>query len=440
MKEKVVLAYSGGLDTSVILKWLEVEKGYDVIAVCVDVGQKEEYSDIWKKALKTGAKKAYIVDVKEEFVKNYLYKGIKAGAIYEDDYLLGTSFARPLIAKKLVEIAKIEGASAIAHGATGKGNDQVRFEAGIKALSPELKIIAPWREWNLKSREDCIEYAKENNISLTVTKKNIYSRDENLWHISHEGGNLEDPWNIHSEDVYKWCVSPEKGQDEVEEISLTFESGLPIKINGISYSPVDLIYKLNEIGSKHGVGIIDIVENRLVGMKSRGVYETPGGTIIYEAHKSLEKLVLDRQTLSFKKQVSQKYADLVYDGLWFSPLKEAIDSFIDSTQENVTGEVKLKLYKGKCTSIATKSMYSLYSEEYVTFGEDEVYNQKDAEGFINLFTLPLKIKAILNNNLNENKTNEIEFDNMYMYDSETLVDFIKEDLDEKMFSKSKAAI
>ena len=292
MNKKVVLAYSGGLDTSVILKWLEVEKGYDVIAVCVDVGQTDSYNDVWEKALNTGASKAYIVDVKDEFVKDYLYKGVKAGAIYEDDYLLGTAYARPLIAKKLVEIAKLEGAEAIAHGATGKGNDQVRFEAGIKALAPEIKVIAPWRTWDLKSREDCIDYAVKHGIKIPVTKKDIYSRDENLWHISHEGGNLEDPWNAHTEDVYKWCVSPEKALDFPEEVTLSFVQGVPVKINGIEYSPVDLIYKLNEIGGKHGVGIIDIVENRLVGMKSRGVYETPGGTIIYEAHKSLEKLVL----------------------------------------------------------------------------------------------------------------------------------------------------
>ena len=395
MNKKVVLAYSGGLDTSVILKWLEVEKGYDVIAVCIDVGQSDKYEDVWKKALNTGAKKAYIIDVKEEFVKDYLHKGIKSGAIYEDDYLLGTSYARPLIAKKLVEIAKKEGAEAISHGATGKGNDQVRFEAGIKALAPELKIIAPWRTWDLKSREDCIDYANKHGVEVPVTKKDIYSRDENLWHISHEGGDLENPWNAHPETVYKWCVSPEKAEDKAEIVKLSFEKGVPIKVNDQDYDPVALIYKLNEIGGKHGVGIVDIVENRLVGMKSRGVYETPGGTIIHEAHKSLEKLVLDRQTMSFKSLVAKKYSELVYDGLWFSPLKEALDEFIDKTQENVSGDVMLKLYKGHCKVIASKSPYSLYSEEFVTFGEDDVYNQFDAEGFINLFTLPLKIKAMM---------------------------------------------
>ncbi|MBN2796387.1 MAG: argininosuccinate synthase [Clostridia bacterium] len=396
MSKKVVLAYSGGLDTSVILKWLELEMNYEVIAVCIDVGQKDQYEEVCLKALKTGAKKAYWVDVKSEFVMDYLYKGIQSGAMYEDDYLLGTAYARPLIAKKLVEIAKFEGAEAIAHGATGKGNDQVRFEAGIKALAPELKIIAPWRIWNLKSREDCIDYAKTHDIPLSVTKEKIYSRDENLWHISHEGGNLEEPWNKHSEDVYMWCVAPEKGPDIPEEVTLEFVQGLPFKINGETYEPVELIQKLNAIGAAHGVGIIDIVENRLVGMKSRGVYETPGGTILYEGHKALEKLVLDRQTMAFKKIISEKYAHLVYDGMWFSKLKDALDAFILTTQEKVTGTVKMKLYKGTCKSVASKSPFSLYSEEYVTFGEDDVYNQHDAEGFINLFTLPLKINAIMN--------------------------------------------
>lgn len=395
MKKKVVLAYSGGLDTSVILKWLQVEFDYEVIAACIDVGQKDDYDVMWKKALNSGASKIYIVDVKETFAKDYLFNGIKSGAFYEDDYLLGTAYARPLIAKMLVDIAIKEGAEAIAHGATGKGNDQVRFEAGIKALAPDLKVIAPWRVWDLKSREDCIDYAEKHNIPLTVTKKDIYSRDENLWHISHEGGNLEDPWNEHKEDIYKWCVSPDKAPDEAETVTLTFEAGVPVKVNGETLSPVALIEKLNAIGGKHGVGILDIVENRLVGMKSRGVYETPGGTIIFEAHKALEKLVLDRQTMSFKKIIAQKYSEMVYDGQWFSPLKSALDAFIDATQLSVTGEVKVKLFKGSCQSVASQSPYSLYSEEYVTFGEDAVYNQKDAEGFINLFTLSTKIKALM---------------------------------------------
>lgn len=395
MKKKVVLAYSGGLDTSVILKWLEVEYEYDVIAVCVDVGQKDDYQSVKVKALSTGAKKAYVIDAKDEFVKDYLFKGIKMGAIYEEDYLLGTSFARPLIAKLLVDIALLEGAEAIAHGATGKGNDQVRFEAGIKALAPQIKVIAPWREWDLKSREDCIDYAVAHNIPIPVTKKDIYSRDENLWHISHEGGNLEDPWNAHEKDVYKWCVSPLEAPDQPEKVTLTFEKGIPTAINGTPYEPVALIKALNEIGGAHGVGIIDIVENRLVGMKSRGVYETPGGTILYEAHKALEKLTLDRQTMTVKKQMSLKYAELVYDGLWMTPLREALDAFSDHINEVVTGQVVIQLYKGSCTAISSQSPFSLYSEAYVTFGEDEVYNQKDAHGFIQLFTLPLTLRAIM---------------------------------------------
>jgi len=396
MNKKVVLAYSGGLDTSVILKYLEEKYRYEVIAVCVDVGQRDDFMIVKKKALSTGASKVYIEDVKSEFVTEYLYKGIKAGAIYEDDYLLGSSIARPLIAKKLVEIAHKEGAEAIAHGATGKGNDQVRFEATIKALDPNIKIIAPWREWDLNSREVLIDYAKDHGIPIPVSKNNIYSRDENIWHISHEGGNLEDPWNVHQDDVLMWSNSPEKAPDVSEEIIIEFDKGIPVLIDGKKYSPVGMIEYLNKLGAKHGIGIIDIVENRLVGMKSRGVYETPAGTIIYQAHKALEKLTLDRDTMAFKKIVALKYADLVYDGVWFTPLKDALDKFVDSTQEVVTGKVKMKLYKGACSAIASASEYSLYNEEFVTFGEDEVYNQKDAEGFINLFTLPLKIRAIMN--------------------------------------------
>jgi argininosuccinate synthase len=393
--EKVVLAYSGGLDTSVILKWLQTEFNYEVIAVCVDCGQKDDYAEVEKKALATGASKSYIIDVKEEFITDYVYDGIKAGAIYEDEYLMGTSFARPLIAKKLVEIAKAEGAVAISHGATGKGNDQVRFEATIKALAPEIKIIAPWRTWDLKSREDCIDYASKHGIPIPVTKKDIYSRDENLFHISHEGGNLEDPWNEMEPSVLKWSITPKEAPDKETYVTVSFEKGIPTKIDGEEIAPIDLIMKLNKLGSENGVGTIDIIENRLVGMKSRGVYETPAGTILYSAHRALEKLVLDRATMAFKRQVTQKYSELVYDGLWFTPLKEACSAFIDSTQENVTGDVKVKLYKGSATSVASRSPYSLYNEEFVTFGEDDVYNQYDAEGFINLFTLPLKIRAIM---------------------------------------------
>ena len=394
-KDKVVLAYSGGLDTSVILKWLENEYSYEVIAVCVDVGQEEDFNAVKEKALSTGAVKAYVLDVKDEYVKDYIFPTLKASAVYEDDYLLGTSTARPLIAKKLVEIAENEGAVAIAHGATGKGNDQVRFEATIKALNPAIKIIAPWRIWNLRSREDCIDYAVKNNIPIPVTKKDIYSRDQNIWHLSHEGGNLENPWNEHDNNIYKMSVAPENAPDKPTYVEIEFDKGIPVSVDGAKINPVDMIYKLNAIGGANGVGVIDIIENRLVGMKSRGVYETPGGTILFQAHKALEKLTLDRATLSFKKTVSEKYAQLVYDGLWFTPLKDALDKFVDSTQEYVTGVVKVKLYKGTCAAVGSASPYSLYNEAFVTFGEDDVYNQKDAEGFINLFTLPLTIRSIM---------------------------------------------
>jgi len=392
--KKVVLAYSGGLDTSVILKWLAVEKNYEVIAVCVDVGQKEDYKEVSKKALQVGAKKVYIVDAKEAFVENYVFKGLKAGAVYESKYLLGTAYARPLIAKQLVEIAKKEGAIAISHGATGKGNDQVRFEAGIMALAPDMKVIAPWREWELKSREDCINYAKKYDIPLSVTKKNIYSRDENLYHISHEGGDLEFPEQIHKEAVYKWVSPISKTPDIPENITINFEEGIPVSVNGKELSPVEILSHLNDLGSIHKVGVIDIVENRLVGMKSRGVYETPGGTILHEAHQALESLVLDRATLKMKKTMAISYADLVYDGLWFSPLKEALDAFVDSTQKMVTGQVVLTLFKGQVSAASMTSPYSLYDEEFVTFGEDNVYKQNHAEGFIQLFTLPLKMNYL----------------------------------------------
>ncbi|MCC5909446.1 MAG: argininosuccinate synthase [Clostridiaceae bacterium] len=398
-KEKVVLAYSGGLDTSVILTWLKETYGYDVIAVCVDVGQKDDFDAVKKKALATGAIKAYVPNVQEEFVTDYIFPTLKAGAVYEDDYLLGTSFARPLMAKKLVEIAEKEGAVAIAHGATGKGNDQVRFEAGVKALNPYLKIIAPWRIWDLKSREDCIDYAIKHSIPIEATKEKIYSRDENLWHISHEGGNLENPWNEHKEDVYMWSVAPEKAPETPTYVEIDFVKGIPVAVDGKKLSPVEIISVLNEIGGANSIGIIDIVENRLVGMKSRGVYETPGGTILYEAHKALEKLTLDRATASFKKTIAEKYAQLVYDGLWFIPLKDALDQFVDSTQEYVTGKIKLKLYKGSCVAVASSSPFSLYNEEFVTFGADDVYNQQDAEGFINLFALPLTIRALMKEEL-----------------------------------------
>lgn len=430
MKKKVVLAYSGGLDTSVILKWLQIEHDFDVIAACIDVGQKDDFEAVAKKALQTGASKVYIADVKEAFVNEFLFEGLMAGAIYEDDYLLGTAFARPLIAKALVEIALKEDAVAIAHGATGKGNDQVRFEAGIKGLAPHLDIIAPWRTWSLKSREDCIDYAAKYHIPLSVTKKDIYSRDENLWHISHEGGELESPWNEHTKSIYKWCNPPEEAPDQSETITIGFKQGVPYSINGETYEPVSLIEKLNKIAGVHGVGIIDIVENRLVGMKSRGVYETPAGTVLYEAHKALEKLVLDRQTMSFKKQIALKYSELTYDGQWFTPLMEALQAFVATTQKNVTGNVKLKLFKGNCQAVASESPYSLYREDYVTFSEDEVYNQYDAHGFINLFTLPIKLKALMeeelaNNNQSSNsnkndKEVEVSTLNLQVYGGEEI--------------------
>ena len=397
---KVVLAYSGGLDTSIIIPWLK--ENYDnceVIAVCGDVGQGDELDVVHDKALASGASKVYIADLKEEFVRDYVYPVIRSGAIYEGGYLLGTSCARPLIAKALVEVAKKEGADYIAHGATGKGNDQVRFELTIKALSPETKIIAPWRIWNIKSREDAVDFANAHNIPVPVTKKRPYSMDRNVLHLSHEGADLEDPANEPLDDLYLICNRPEDAPDEPEYITLTFEKGNAVKLNGEALTPLAMLEKLNELGAKHGIGILDIVENRLVGMKSRGVYETPGGTILHVAHQGLESLTLDRSTMEFKAHAAVKYAQLVYDGLWYTPLKEALDAFIDKTQETCSGEVRLKLYKGSCTTAGMTSPYSLYNEEFVTFGEDEVYNQADAEGFINLFGLPLKVNALMKRNL-----------------------------------------
>ena len=393
-KQKIVLAYSGGLDTSIILTWLKEQYDCDVIAVCCDAGQKEDFKEIEEKAYKTGASKSYVIDIKKEFVENYIWPTLKAGAIYEDAYLLGTSMARPLMAKKLVEIAQAEGSHIICHGCTGKGNDQVRFETTIKALDPSIKIIAPWRFWDFQSREDLIEYAGKHDIPIHQSIDKIYSRDENIWHISHEGGNLENPWNEHLKDIHVLTVEPEDAPDEVEFVDIDFEQGVPSGLNGEKMDSVSLLTKLNELGSKHGVGTIDIIENRLVGMKSRGVYETPGGTILFAAHKNLERLILDRDTMQYKSIVAQKFSQLVYDGLWYTPVREAISAFVDSTQQNVTGTVKMKLYKGNALPVASKSDYSLYSEEFATFSADEVYNQSDAEGFINLFSLPLKIRAI----------------------------------------------
>ena len=394
--KKVVLAYSGGLDTSVIIPWLkEHYNNCEVIAACADLGQGDELEPVHDKALKTGASKCYIMDLKEEFISDYVWPTVKAGAVYEKKDLLGTSFARPLIAKKLVEIAEKEGADAIAHGATGKGNDQVRFELSVKALAPQLAIIAPWREWELRSRDQEIDYAAAHNIPIPVSHDHDYSMDRNMWHLSHEGSDLEDPWNAPKDELFIVTNIPEKAPDKPEYVELEYVEGVPVSVNGEKLSPAKLVEKLNEIGIRNAVGITDMVEDRLVGMKSRGVYENPAGAIIYYGHNDLENLCLDRATQSFKQQVSIRYSELVYDGMWFSPLREALDAFVNETQKTVTGTVRMKLYKGNIYSAGVKSPYSLYSQEYVTFGEDEVYNQADATGFINLFGLPLKVRALM---------------------------------------------
>ena len=394
--KKVVLAYSGGLDTSVIIPWLkENYNNCEVIAVTADLGQGDELAPVHDKALKSGASKCYILDLKEEFIADYVWPVVKAGAVYEKKYLLVTSFARPLIAKRLVEIAEKEGADAVAHGATGKGNDQVRFELSVKALAPQLAIIAPWREWSIRSREDAIDFAEAHNIPIPVTKEHDYSMDRNMWHLSHEGSDLEDPWNAPKDALFIVTNTPETAPDKAEYVELEFEQGVPVAVNGKKMSPATIVENLNEIGIRNGVGICDMVENRLVGMKSRGVYETPGGSIIYYAHNELENLCLDRATMSYKQMVGIKYSELVYDGMWFSPLREALAAFVDETQKTVTGTVRLKLYKGNIISAGAKSPYSLYSQEYVTFGADEVYNQADASGFINLFGLPLTVRALM---------------------------------------------
>ena len=393
--KKVVLAYSGGLDTSVIIPWLKENYGCEVIACTVNLGQPEDFDAIHKKALASGASVAETLDVRKEFIEEYAYKVLQADGRYEGKYLLGTSFARPLIGKCLVDMAKKYGADAICHGATGKGNDQVRFELTVKALAPHLKIIAPWRLWDIRSREDAIDYAEKHNVPVPVTKKRPYSMDRNIWHLSHEGADLEFPSNEPPMDLYMVTNHPEQAPDEAEYLELGFEKGIPVSVNGEKLDSVALVTKLNAIGAKHGIGIADIVENRLVGMKSRGVYETPGGAILYYAHRELEYLTLDRATLHFKEQTAIRYGELVYDGMWYSPLREALDAFVDSTQQTVTGTVRMKLYKGNILSAGSKSPYSLYHEGFVTFGRDEVYNQADAEGFINLFGLPLKVRALM---------------------------------------------
>jgi argininosuccinate synthase len=359
------------------------------------LGQREELEPLNEKAIKSGASKIYIEDARREFAEEYIFPTLKAGAVYEGKYLLGTSMARPLIAKKMVEIARKEGAEAVAHGATGKGNDQVRFELGIKALAPDLKIVAPWREWDIRSREDAIDYASARGIPVPVTKSRPYSLDRNMWHLSHEGADLEDPWNEPLDDVLLLITPPAKAPDKPTYVEIGFEQGIPVKLDGAALDPVALIEKLNEIAGQNGVGIVDMVENRLVGMKSRGVYETPAGTVLFNAHREMELLTLDRATMHFKEIVAARYAELVYDGVWFSPLREAMDAFVDSTQKTVTGTVRMKLYKGNCTPAGSKSPYSLYNQELSTFSRDEIYNQRDAEGFINLFGLPLKVRALM---------------------------------------------
>lgn len=395
MSKKIVLAYSGGLDTSIIIPWLKENYGYEVIAMAADVGQGEELDPLNEKAIKTGASKIYIEDLKKEFVEDFIWPTLKAHAIYEGKYLLGTSFARPLIAKRMVEIARQEGAEAVAHGATGKGNDQVRFELTVKALAPDLKIVAPWREWDIKSRTDAIAYAEARGIPVPVKKGHAYSMDRNLWHLSHEGEDLEDPWNEPKNDLYMLLTPPEKAPDKATYVELEFEKGIPVKLNGKTMDGLALITELNAIAGANGVGITDMVENRLVGMKSRGVYETPGGMVIYAAHRELELLCIDRDTLHYKDLLAQRYAELVYYGQWYTPLREALDAFMEVTQKTVTGTVRIKLYKGSCTPAGAKSPYSLYNADFSTFEQDEVYNQKDAEGFINLFGLPMKVRAIM---------------------------------------------
>jgi len=393
--KKVVLAYSGGLDTSIIIPWLKENYSAEVIAFAANIGQGSELEGLEEKAKQTGASKCYVVDLRDEFMNEFALPVLRAGAIYERKYLLGTSFARPLIARKQVEIAEKENADAVAHGCTGKGNDQVRFELTFKALNPKLKIIAPWREWHIKSREDAIDYAQSRNVPVAATKKKIYSEDRNLWHISHEGGILEDLWEEPEENMYTLTVSPEKAPDKPRYLEIEFEKGTPVALDSTKLNPVPLLEKLNAIGGENGVGRVDMVENRLVGMKSRGVYETPGASLLLAAHRELESITLDKETIHYKDILAGKYAELVYNGQWFTPLRTALDTFVESTQTRVTGTVRLKLYKGNIVPVGRKSPFSLYREDLATFAEDAVYNQKEAEGFINLFGLPGKVEALL---------------------------------------------
>lgn len=399
---KIVLAYSGGLDTSVIIPWLkENYPGCEIIAVSGDVGQGDELDGLHEKAIATGASKLYVEDLKKEFVEEFIFPTLKAGAVYEGDYLLGTSFARPVVAKRIVEIALAEGADAICHGCTGKGNDQVRFELTIKAFAPHMKIIAPWRIWDIKSRDEAIDFAIAHNVPLKINRSTNYSKDKNLWHLSHEGLDLEDPANepqYTKKGFLEMGVAPEQAPDKPEYISIGFEKGIPVSLDSEKMDGVSLILKLNEIGGRNGIGLVDLVENRLVGMKSRGVYETPGGSILYRAHKVLETLCLDRDTQHYKELVASRFAELVYFGQWYTPLREALSAFVDETQKTVTGTVNLKLYKGNIINAGVTSPYSLYSEQIATFGEDEVYNQSDSEGFVNLFGLPVTVRALAKKN------------------------------------------
>jgi argininosuccinate synthase len=392
--QKVVLAYSGGLDTSCIVPWLKENYGCEVVCFCADVGQAEELNGLEAKALASGASQLIIHDLREEFAQDYLFRMLRSGAIYERKYLLGTSIARPLIAKHQVDVAHQVEADAVAHGATGKGNDQVRFELTYIALDPRLQIVAPWREWPIRSREDALAYAAAHNVPVSASRKSIYSRDRNLWHLSHEGGSLEDPWKEPEESMYQISVAPEAAPDQPEYVEIEFDAGTPVAVNGEKLSPATLIYKLNEIGARHAIGRVDMVEGRLVGMKSHGVYETPGGTILMAAHQEIESIVLDRDTMHFKDVIALRYAELVYYGQWFSPLREALDAFIDSTQGPVTGKARLKLFKGHIIPVGRQSPFSLYREDFATFGQENVYDQMDAKGFIRLFGLPLKVQAL----------------------------------------------
>ena len=402
---KVVLAYSGGLDTSIIVKWLQEEYGYEVIAFAADVGQGPgELEGLEEKALATGASKVYVQDLRKEFVENFAFQMLKSGAYYERKYLMGTAIARPIIARAMVQVALKEGAKAVAHGSTGKGNDQVRFELTVKALAPQLKIIAPWRVWKIRSRMDALEYARKHNIPVPVSVEKPYSTDRNLWHISYEGGILEDPANEPLEEMFLLTRSPQEAPDKPVTVEISFEKGVPVALNGTRMDGVSLLEALNKIAGENAIGRVDIVENRLVGMKSRGVYETPGGTLLYFAHRELEELTVDRETIRYKEAVAIKYGELIYYGLWYTPLRKALDAFIDSTQENVTGDIKLKLYKGNISVVSRRSPYSLYHPELATFEDDELYNQADATGFINLFGLPLQVEGLLR----ETWKNEVE--------------------------------